>query len=248
MSIDDSFELFKNNIGMLTEYKNKLLSYSEVIEGIKKDCKPFLKHKQFIFRGMDGYEDFGSRGVRKSRESLGMLRIMTKLVNTFLNDHHLPLRNESVFCTASESEKEVALFGKQYVIFPKGNFKHVWFSDIIDFNTDERFDAFDRVISHADHDDLKNMDSILDNNSFLDALPLLIDYLGSKGGYSGNALEDVTESLTVISTSLSKFNNKKLPSSNIKNEIIVECNEYYYVLVNGTPYAINSLKADLGIK
>ena len=97
---------------------------------IKKDCKPFLKHKTQLFRGMTGYPSMGKRAVRKDRVPKDSNESESIFINGFLRDNKLPLRSNTMFATTDIGMASV--YGDEYQVFPIGNFKCYYFDRIDD--------------------------------------------------------------------------------------------------------------------
>lgn len=101
-----------------------------VIELIKKDCKPFLKHKTIIWRGMYDKAEMGFRSVRKDRKPKDSSVSQDLIMNAYLKERGLPLRSKSMFATTDQGMAMV--YGEEYLVFPIGNFKSVYFSEVED--------------------------------------------------------------------------------------------------------------------
>ena len=212
-------------------FKEFLLEGTEDLEAffqkVEKDCKPFLKHKRALWRGLDTKgEDFGEKKVRQNRTPLVATPEMTTFVNAFLKKNKLPLRTNSLF--ALNSDKRTEVFGDSCLIFPKGKFKFVWFPEIIDLNS-AKYNMFKLWVQH--YADKK----IFKMNSFDDMVHAIQQQLLADTAREAE-LEEVflpstQEHFTRVVTGLEKFNNKKLPATDDyqRNEIMIECKDYYFL-------------------
>jgi hypothetical protein len=112
----------------------------QFIKDIKKSCKPFLKHKRILYRGMHGYEDMGKRKVRKKRRPKDSTGNQDIFINTFLGEKKLPLRSNSIF--TSTDDRTASEYGSVYLVFPVGKFRSMYFNTIEDLYADF-FEDFD---------------------------------------------------------------------------------------------------------
>jgi hypothetical protein len=96
---------------------------------------------------MDNYPDMGIREVRKDRKPKDSSNSEDIVVNGYLKDNKLPLRSKALF--GSTDEGVAMSYGEEYLIFPKGNFKSVYFDKVDDvygnifvkFNSGEYWDV-----------------------------------------------------------------------------------------------------------
>jgi hypothetical protein len=105
-------------------YLNEEIS-DEVIDSIRKDCQPFLKYKNFLFRGMSGKgKEAFIKERRKDRQPLHTDEVVNKIIdNIFLKVWGWRARSEGVFAT---NGFDVSFYGQRHAIFPIGNFTYLW--------------------------------------------------------------------------------------------------------------------------
>lgn len=110
----------------------------EIIEMIKKDCKPFLREKMpgdFLYRGMKRNIDFYKKlKIRKNRRPKDTPERLHKIFDEeFKKKFGWGARSEGIFCTPSFDD--AAYYGDAYLIFPIGSFKFVYSIHIPDLYT-----------------------------------------------------------------------------------------------------------------
>jgi hypothetical protein len=212
--------------------------YEDIFKKIEKDCKPFLKHKRAIWRGLDiKGKEFDVRKVRKDRKPLGDNQALTDFTNAFIDSKNLPNRSRSVFGTTKE--KYTAIFGNTCLLFPKGNFKHVWFPGIDDMNS-HRFEQFAYWLK-------KYVDPSVLKKPFKDQLEIIKKQIIRDDENEDGLMTDINIDMFFVKrafdkyvTALESYNDKTFPIAAEKNktiavkagqtgEIIIDCNEYYYL-------------------
>ena len=200
---------------------------------IEKDCKPFLKHKRAIWRGVNTTDDaWGLKKVRKDRIPLGNNPDFSAFTNAFLDSKKLPNRSKSIFATAKKDYAMV--FGNTCLIFPKGNFKHVWFPDIDDMNS-HRYERFGTWL-RSYVDDKSIFKKKFDDQVHLLQKQLMQDEMDGKD-YDGELDSFVIQrGFTRYVQALENFDNKTFPPPDKRNEIIIDCKDYYWIKTTGGPF------------
>jgi hypothetical protein len=267
------FKQFVNEANY-TEYTN----FDEMVAMIKKDCKPFLKHKTQIWRGMpqlSNLPNMGKRDVRKHRKPLDSSKTEDILINTFLKKHNLPLRSESMFATSRL--KNTQIYGKPYLVFPIGNFRFVYFTEVPDFSQDvfhvfkpynlnkTNLKDFHTVSLDKEWDEdkrdkyfVKDIFDILALHmqaglSLKDAVDKYIaelkeDFKGLSKWDNGYASE-FKKIEDALSLFLKKFKYKTDNMAASKGyELIIDCKEYYFIEENVVNNITITLQNKLGIK
>ena len=190
-------------------------NFEDILQKIEKDCKPFLKHKRALWRGMDvGSEMFGEKKVRKDRKPRGGNERLSAFVNGFLEWKKLPRRDKSIFATTGKDLS--GAFGHPCLIFPKREFKFVWFERITDMNNFTNYDLY-------------NLMERLPNDIWKKDYATM--YTAVKDGAE---TPDEQEQVNSLLSSLSYYERGHFPDQGNKNEIIIECDAYYYLM--GSPY------------
>jgi len=122
----------------------------ELLEKIKKDCKPFLKQMNIdkpLWRGSkdivrNDYEKIKPRKDRRPRNTDPDLQVI--LDNVFNKKFGWKPRSSGVFCGGDKREAET--YGNVYSVWPIGNFKFIWserVSDLfVNFETEIACDCF----------------------------------------------------------------------------------------------------------
>lgn len=211
------------NEQLIVEGHTAISTLDTVISKIKEDCKPFLKHKQLLYRGMEhlGKDNFGYKSVRKDRKPKDSSVPMAEFLDKFYNKHKIPLRSQSLFCLARDA---VNVHGYSYYIFPIGKFKFAWFDEILDlydadpnssiYISDDDKDSFLKVLKTGPSDPDKMINMLIDTaNDFSSALR--VDVV--------TALESLRDS---------KPTRNKLPTNKSESEIIIDCKYYYFINVD----------------
>jgi hypothetical protein len=240
---DEIFEAFKNDISVIVE-SSKTRDVLDILDRIKKECKPFLKHKQLLYRGMD--KDSSSAGiaqVRKNRNSKGMSGIFREFFNTFLKENKLPLRHESLFCIAHETTQSYRTFGNKYAVFPKGNFDFVWFQRFRDINMVREVNDIERFFSRLGLKRKEVWKKMEENTSFKSKIEFLKEYMLTND-------KDATRSIDSFYRDIKMFETRKLPDVMNSKEIAIDCDEYYYIFIGEGDEGIEkiaTIKEQLGI-
>lgn len=110
------------------------LKDAEILELIKRDCQPFLKHHPdgLMFRGMKnkGVGAF-KQSVRGDRKPKNMLpELHSKIDDWFQTKFGIKARSETVFVTGDFNDARS--YGKAYAVFPIGEFDFVWSPEVGD--------------------------------------------------------------------------------------------------------------------
>jgi hypothetical protein len=196
----------------------------EFLDNILTKCKPFLKHKQPLYRGANksshGY--MGSNTIRTDRKP----RDTSKGAHMFFNDRlkqlGLPSREEVLFTTPNLDFSYE--FGAPYLIFPIGNFKFFWIKNISDLTDSLPMEYelfFDEYMywkgspqEYLDH--LRKPLNGLDND--------IPDYIISKSKHS-----NIISGIEQMITDMADYNTKTFPNPLYKNEVSIAVKDYYYL-------------------
>jgi hypothetical protein len=209
------------NYRRLVEDTNNL---EKLFRTIEKDCQPFLRYRKALWRGLDSKgQTFGEKKVRKDRVPLAGNQEMTDFTNAFLKEKGLPRRDRSMFATPKEEYAQV--FGDTCLVFPKGRSKMVWFPQIIDMNS-MKYQQFGHWLKDLE-------DKSIFKKSFKDQVyhfqkQVLQDEMDRKSGEHWDTMF-VQKGMTAYVTALEGFENKKMPPIGAKNEVIIECDSYYWI-------------------
>lgn len=125
------------------EYLNEAFEFTdEMIDTIKKDCKPFLKYKNFLFRGMSNPNTEMVKKIRRTdRQPLHTDTDLHNIIdNIFLKEWGWKARSQGVFARA---DYQVNFYGRKHLVFPIGKFTYLWSKLIFDAV------AFDKI-QHID--------------------------------------------------------------------------------------------------
>jgi hypothetical protein len=193
--------------GMFDSYNDATMGKLEkTVDGILKDCIPFLKHGTELLRGIQTKDStFGKKTVRKDRKSVDSNTEQTLLYNLILDDLKLPKRNEVLFATMNYD----TAFGYAvpYAIFPIGNFKFYWFRKLEDLFRDS--ESFQMYLYKGDLEKSKNIE---------DFIATITDYdvLDKVRAFHEKAVDTIeTKSLP--------------PGKSWKHEIAISTKAYYYL-------------------
>lgn len=111
-----------------------------IIETIKKNCKPFLKEWKasngFLYRGVKNADinDIAMRNRRKDRKPRDSNSSLSKEVDVeFKKKFGWKPRAEGVF--TSGDYLATSIYGTIYLFFPIGKYRYVWSSKVHDFYT-----------------------------------------------------------------------------------------------------------------
>lgn len=207
------------------QYINENNQVMEIIENIRKKCKPYLKEYNRYFRNNQFfYQLYSGRNtstnymkvkVRKNRTPKDMLPETHNFLDLLFKERfRIKARSESVFCTGNRRVAEK--YGKTFVIFPVGKYEILWSDKVND------------LYSYIDTESL-----FLDN----------IEYVAIHGCYNGytdvefkNCVETRTKELEKIRKDglediVSEYNKGNLfKAIHSGNEIMLVCNKYIAVL------------------
>jgi hypothetical protein len=119
--------------------KQYITENNDIVDIIKKDCKPWLKESKGLpgWRGsMKEFEKIIKKQVRKNRKPLNIAPKMHKIIdNVFKEKFGWNARSNVVFVQGSQSTNYY--YGPhRYAIFPIGNFKYIWSKKITDLMLD----------------------------------------------------------------------------------------------------------------
>lgn len=253
----------------LAEAKHTKFTLDETIEKIKKDCKPFLKHKVALYRGMGPEYGLlgGIRGVRFDRKPLTSSQEFADFMSDYLYNIGAPDRSQAMFCTRQETSTWD--YGEPYLVFPKGNFRYFYFEHIEDAYTEIQsaldgnsvyqprmvdaqwdigwsYDTMDVVGQvHWYFNKTKNLDKAID--AYFDELTKDIKEL-EESESEDEILSDLDTAYTAIKRVFNKLEfynvNKNLNKAD-DQEIVVQCKEYYYLSLENLP---KDTFKELGIK
>jgi hypothetical protein len=216
-------------------------SLDEIIVDIQKDCKSFLKHKQLIFRGMHlDSQPSGLKKVRKDRESRDSSTEYTKFLDDLHKKIKIPLRSQAMFAITVPSSQ----YGDPYMVFPKGNFKFAWIDHIHDLWAGDPME----LEMEADLDEIAEL--LSGTGDPIKRLDMIIELVA--GIVNSNPTLRLAKSTlkTLRDLRLLKVNTTKFPTTNKVGgahlEIIIGCDEYYFIRWNHENEAI--VKNALGLK
>jgi hypothetical protein len=250
MSYEQKINDFKNRINskLLCESypgANPIATYDEVLALIKKDCKPFLKHKQMLYRGMQLNTEQGIKSVRQDRTPLDSSKQFDIFLNSYMHSIGLPSRNTVMFCLANPIQ--AGFYGDEYAVFPIGDFNISWFTTIPDmYNADPlriNWGTYTKEVSEL-------LTSNIPPKDILKQILLLVPD-------SQMHIYRKTEAWMETMNELIKgeFETNKLPSSNLKitdvrksPEIMIQCKNYYYINISTSGWNISTVKRDLDLK
>lgn len=201
--------------------------FQNILKEIEKNCKPFLRHKKALYRGMntENVDDFGIKKVRKDRQPLGGNMELSAFTNAFIDSKKLPNRSKSIF--ALTNDKFTRVFGDTHLIFPKGNFKAVWFPGIGDMNSGI-FGMFT--------DFLKTLDQSIFKKPWDDQFHEVQKAIIADGH------EGTMRQFNKFITALENYNNKSFPKDTKYDEVIIDCKEYYFIRDKFTTDEFNNIE------
>lgn len=115
---------------------------SEIIESVKRQCKPFIndfrkeKPPGFLLSGRKGLYHYFIGNVRKNRIPKDTSAEVHNFVNDYLHDEFgIWGRSETLFVTSKYGD--ASSYGDSvYIIFPIGKYKIIWNPDIQDMYTE----------------------------------------------------------------------------------------------------------------
>jgi hypothetical protein len=216
----------------------------KIVQLIEKDCKPFLKHKKMLWRsGRTHRGFFGTAKPKKNRVPRDTPVYFHDFINEYLKSKGLPDRANSTFATTNGYD--AGYYGTPSLIFPKGDFKFLWFPETVDafqawypFNRDDLirqktyFERNGRRISY--HDELEKIfkGKGAPEQRINNAIKFFKDT--KKENYNNSDWNDfdlAIAKLTNMKTELKQVETKRLPTQSKKerNEILIDCKDYYYV-------------------
>lgn len=113
------------------------LDMGEAMATVKRDCQPYLQQNDeplgnnALLRGLTGGDEFLKKQVRLTdRTPLdNPTDVHNELNKFFTRKYGAPFRN-AMFCTGSR--RDTRRYGKTYLVFPIGEFKFLWSSDVKD--------------------------------------------------------------------------------------------------------------------
>lgn len=102
---------------------------------IQKDCKPFLKDirnaRNFLYRGMKEQKNFVKKKVRTDRSPMNTPEDLHELYDRYFKEKFgWNARSNAVF--ANGNSLEASQYGREFMIFPIGNYKFVWSPEVED--------------------------------------------------------------------------------------------------------------------
>jgi hypothetical protein len=220
MKYNDILNTFKTNIDSTFELMSEGTT-NNLIETIKLECAPFLKHKIPMFRGMaDSNGQQGLNTVRTDRKPLHSDALINEFMNEYLKSIGLPSRSEVLFGITNESPANS--YGSLYYIFPRGNFKFSWNTVIDDmYVLDLNGLIRDKIASTFIHNTLSSKLSPMEKIKTI--LKLIKSHPETK---NEKALVDAYESLL---KGKKIFNTTTFPSSESYNEVMITCKDYYFI-------------------
>lgn len=125
----------------LTEESDKKISESDFIEGVLRDCGPFLEdfliRKKFkpLYRGMNEHADFIKSNVRTNRVPKDLPPHVSRVVDAlFKKSIDVKARSAALFVTSTYDA--AAEYGQPFIIFPAGNFDTIFSEYANDLYTD----------------------------------------------------------------------------------------------------------------
>ena len=122
----------------MNEEKSKTEIGNEIIEIVKRDCKPFLKEmNKIIWRGsyIKYIYDYKEITPRKDRRPLDTASEWHKWADDYFSKHFgWKARSEGVFATFDKIA--TMNYGNPYIFFPIGNYKYIYSPKILDFYND----------------------------------------------------------------------------------------------------------------
>jgi hypothetical protein len=190
------------------------IQITDAITSIKKECKPFLKHKTMLYRGMTAPKNIGIEAIRKDRNPTGSPEYQ-KFLGELFKKWKLPLRRESMFCSPHTSDS-TEIYGDRYMVFPRGNFNFVWFTDIGDM-----FDGDPEIVQEHEKA-FEIMDMNIDPEKKLDMLVEWVESIDDDDPQT----EDV---LFVLSKLQDKnFETTKFPPYHVY-EMAITGKDFYYI-------------------
>jgi hypothetical protein len=237
MSYEHKINSFSEKLSSSLEYMTegyKKIELDKIIELIKRDCKPFLKHNTPLYRGMElKMLASGIKDVRQDRRPLDSAPEYHKLLEAYMAKHKLPSRAKSLFCFA-DPKANVVDFGDPYVIFPKGNFNFVWFKSIKDLISGNVINGM-----HNLDDDYDTSKDIETNIKMLwdTATPGNIDSILNKTLVILDTVPQTNKVITVINT-LTSLKHKEFATNTFPKhtvEIALDCKDYYFMRGIMTP-------------
>jgi len=134
----------------LLEYNQKLANeYTEIINAIYRDCRPFIKeltkgkhNGDLLYSGRRKGGDIIKSTVRNNRTPMDTpLKYHRMLDKLFKKEVGFNARSNAIFCTGSVSQA-LDYSSKVYIIFPIGQYKYAWSPEIKDLY-DQLFEDFD---------------------------------------------------------------------------------------------------------
>ena len=184
--------------------------YQPFIDGIFKDCKPFLRDwmpvyrrtKDFLYRGMDYYDkaEYGKSKVRTNRRpSSTPLYDHQVFDEAFKKKFGWSVRSNSMFCSFEEMTADS--YGDTYVVFPMGKYTSLWSEKVNDLTVD---------ISSTFGYRYKT-DRTYKNNP---------DKFKEASERNKKILDDIINSYEV---------NNLMDAAMTTNEVMIKCKEYYYI-------------------
>jgi hypothetical protein len=194
----------------------------EIIELIKRDCKPFLKHKQILFRGMEETKEIGINKVSRNRRPLNSSKEFARFYDKYSKENRLPLRSQSIFTVANPDT--TVEYGDSFMIFPRGNFDYYWMKEIPDMWIGDLNVAFFNEEIQKIYDMLASTDKV---DVILDRL---ISYIKNETDYDHSSA--LPEGLVHIFEELKAKNyvtNRFTSGNDTTHEIIIDCKDYYFI-------------------
>jgi hypothetical protein len=213
----------------------------ETLRQIGKQCKPFLKHRSVLYRGMDRVAPHGVKTLRTDRRPRDSGSYENAIFSLLARNYNLPPRSELLFTTA---DKQLAnVFGEVNYIFPIGQFKSYFFPKILDV-----VDSFPHVISEyipeTEIDSFNSLQELLDrcNELVSDNMDSVVNdkELSVVSSLFRDAFKDEIDNINYYFKSLMHINSKDL---NSKNEIMLYgFKQYYFINVTDLAYVKNHIK------
>ena len=142
------------------------LTLEQAIEGIKKDCKPFLKDIKGTLgtlvrmQGGTSSNPFLLKTIRKEREPLDTFEPIHEITDNWFNkEFGWKARSNVIFCWGKPFSNISDILTNYYLVFPVGKYKYVWSPEVNDLT--EYLEA-DKDFYHGKHPEKEEMDDILD--------------------------------------------------------------------------------------
>jgi len=186
-------------------------------EGIKKDCNEYLSiidslEKLFI-RGMRKgvYNEIGSKSVRKNRKPRDTHRIIDEAVELYRAENFpkVPSRKQSVFCflNSKSNIEEVRNYGERNFIFIPDEANYWQSKTVEDFTGSAIYSYLLKIKYDFDKTHDANVQEFY---NFILKYKVFIEKLNAYFSHAWTTLQDIVQNVS-------------------NNEIVIDCEYYYYV-------------------